>query len=408
MSHDLGTTAFFRGADALCCVDSVDDKEHDYFTHLDVNLAADALTADLSVTDWLNAPPPQLCSAADEAADAEAAEAADAEAADAEAADAEATVDSRRDLAGTPDTEQPNYLLIDDFLGQEQSVIGMINSRLASIIRQPPPRIFSNLGDAIDAHVQKVKAAAEAARAQEAKLAAFTASLPAPDQPTCLICLEPAGKELGPLVTPGCGCKHLSHTRCMAEFAVSQAKNKEIELPFNQIYACCHVCKRKLTGDARLCLGNTCYESHKKCHLKNVIKRKAIMVRCNAHIKAGKPANAIPYLKQLLGHYKKPYHQNGEYEHVRALRRLALAQCHMEKFNDAFSNMQVVCNILSHRDNISERKKLAEARAVCALVSIRCNKKALHGRKLKLPLLEEARKTLSEDDISRLKSRFAV
>tara|TARA_B100001758_G_scaffold246758_1_gene262627 strand:- start:3524 stop:4870 length:1347 start_codon:yes stop_codon:yes gene_type:complete len=324
---------------------------------------------------------------------------------DASDSNATSTGCALQDLFGTPDVDSSQYMRIDSLLKEEQSITNMIDDRLASIMRQPPPPAYSTLSDAIDAHAQKVKAEAEAARAQEAKLDAKMAL----NQPTCFICTEPAGGEFGPFIPLGCGCKNaFIHKRCMAEFAISQATRRRRELPFNRIYASCQICKRKLTGEALQFMAQTSYETHKNCLWSNILKRQAIMFQANAHIKAGKPKLAICYLKKLTGYYSKSLNHHGDYEHVRALRRLALAQCHLQHFQDALPNILKVCTILKRRDNIPERKKLAEALAVCALVTMRCNERKLERHRIDPSTLEEPRKTLSWEDISRLKSRFAL
>ena len=329
--------------------------------------------------------------------------------ADASDSNATSTGNALQDLFGTPDFDSSHYMRIDGLLKEEQSITDTINDRLASIMRQPPLPVYSNLSKATDAHAQKVKAEAEAARAQEAKLDAKMASMAASDQPTCFICTEPAGGEFGPFISLGCGCKNaFIHKSCMAEYAISQATRRRRELPFKRIYASCQICKRKLTGEALQFMAQTSYETHKKCLWSNVLKRQAIMFQANAHIKAGKPNLAIHYLKQLIGYYNKSPNHHGDYEHVRALRRLALAQCHLQHFEDALLNIQEACNILKRRDNIPERKKLAEALAVCALVTMHCNERKLERHRIDPSTLDDPRQTLSWPEINRLKSRFAL
>lgn len=219
--------------------------------------------------------------------------------------------------------------------------------------------------------------------------------------PVCTICTEPAGVQ-GELYLPGCGCSTLFyHKSCMTQFARTTYASTGKSL--KEIYAKCHVCKRKYSGITLRFMARHCEHVHKLQRLTTPEKRMAVMLKAGAMISLGEVEGGFQDLEKLVAYLAKTQNIGEEYERFRALRLLARAQCHCKAFAAAKKNLVIAEHILSSRKNLSETKKLAQIQALLGLLT-----NDERHKKQRKAYFDAAKRTLSKDEIEKIAKKFAL
>jgi len=220
--------------------------------------------------------------------------------------------------------------------------------------------------------------------------------------PVCVICLEPAGGADGALLTGGCGCNLLAHKGCLAELARHKSTDPECMLPLKQIYSQCHACKRKVSGQAMLELGMQCYKDHKARQFGTPAKRQAVIVYCRALQEHGLHSKALPHLRKLTQRYQQSKDLCGYNEHLRALRRLALAQFHVGRLDEAEVTLRKAFVFVKGRNNWHICPKGAIVEACLGLCLSRAGKLGEGSRHTR-----SAMDRLTSKKMDKLRARFS-